>query len=131
MKLYLVKDIVSKRYFTCFLAEEDGAAVRDNLPLICRIKPHDDLQIDCVANFNPTDGTIEIFPPYSVDLNTYKFDEVVLDDMKKTEAQRQIEFQKLQQETALKTQMLQLQKAQAELDNYTKHGDFKPRTQVD
>lgn len=131
MKLYLVKDIVAKRYFTCFIAESDAAAVRDNLPLICRIKPHDDLQIDCVAGFDPQTGDIIKQTPSSVDLNTYKFDEVVLDDMKKTEAQRQIEFQKLQQETALKTQMLQLQKAQAELDNYTKHGDFKPRTQVD
>lgn len=131
MKLYLVMDKIAKRYFTCFIAESDAAAVRDNLPLICRIKPHDDLQIDCVADFDPLTGSIKNLPPVSVDLNCYQFDEVVVDDMKKTEAQRQIEFQKLQQETSLKAQMLQLKKAQAELDNYTKHGDFKPRTQVD
>lgn len=124
MNIYLAYDKISKRFYTTFIREEDSAAVRDNLPLLCRVKPIQDIAIYNVGSLDTITGKIDLLEnPYIVDISdsTYKFDEIVMSDMKKTEAQRQIEFVKLQQELEIQNKRLEIERAKAELEQYAKN----------
>lgn len=124
MNIYLAYDKISRRFYTTFIREEDAAAIRDNLPLLCRVKPIQDVDICNVGTLDVETGKITLLDkPYVVDKSsdTYQFDEVVMDDMKKTEAQRQVEFVKLQQELEIQEKRLQIEKAKQELEQYAQN----------
>lgn len=129
MNIYAVKDLAAGQFYTVFLSDTDKAALRDNLPLLCRVKPLSDVAIFVVGDFDRSTGVVVPCSPRLVDLSAYSFTEEVMDDLNKTEAQRQIELWKKNQELMLAQRQVEIAKAQAELDQYV--GRTKMRGESD
>ena len=136
MFIYGAFDNVSKKFYTTFLAETDEAGVRDNLLFLTRMKPMSDISFVNFGSFDLSTGKIStesikgsddelIEFPHIVKFDGYQhFDEQVLEDCNKTDAQRQVELENLRKkiliekaEAELEEQKLKVQKARQELDN--------------
>lgn len=139
MYIYGAFDKVAEKFYTTFLAETDEAGVRDNLLFLTRMKPMSDIEFVNFGSFDLSSGNISTEPitisdgksekivtfPHVVEFDGYEhFDEQVLTDCNKTDAQRQVELETLRKkiliekaEAELEEQKLRVQKARKDLES--------------
>lgn len=116
MNLYAYFDKVSKCYFEAFISHSDGQAVRDTLPAVSRVHPVSDIELYQLGSFVENNCLSPVSlseKPVLVPFDSYHFDEKTAEYISKTEALERIELYR-------KTQALQLERAQAELDKARK-----------
>lgn len=136
MYIYGAFDKVAEKFYTTFLAETDEAGVRDNLLFLTRMKPMSDIEFVNFGSFDLSSGNIStesiktsdgktVNFPHVVEFDGYQhFDEQVLTDCNKTDAQRQVELETLRKkiliekaEAELEEQKLRVQKARKDLES--------------
>lgn len=77
MNLYEIRDKVAERTLQLVIAENDGMAVRNNLPNFWRFLPQSDVELWKVGKFDEKDGLGDFYTlKEKVDIETaYKFPE--------------------------------------------------------
>lgn len=125
MNLYAVYDCVDNRYYQVVVAPTDASVCYNNLPFLTRAKPIQDLKIFQIASFDDTTGALSpLEVRREVDLRaSYKFEESVMEDMRKSSAQRENEIYIQRQKLVLAKQQAELDRARVELENVARRGD--------
>lgn len=118
MTLYFCYDVVSKKVFDVFMADNDAVAIQRNLPQLARFRRLQDFDIYAVADLD--DSSIEAnssnwIPARLVDKNCYKFSEIEMEHISKTDAIRQIELYRKSQELQIKTMQAELDKINSQM----------------
>lgn len=76
--VYIAVDSVKNEAITIFMSENDTAAIRDNLGVLSRVLPLQDIKIFHIGTIdslfeNSKDNPVELSSPRSVPLDLYKF----------------------------------------------------------
>lgn len=118
MTLYFCYDVVAKKVFDVFMADNDAVAIQRNLPQLARFRRLQDFDIYAVAEIdvNSIDPSQIMWTDARlVDKNCYKFSEIEMDHISKTDAIRQIELYRKSQELQIKTMQAELEKINSQM----------------
>lgn len=76
MNIYGAKDVISDRFFTVFVAETDGAAIRNNCPNFWAVLPKKDVELYRLGTIDMSNGVILTTQQGTkVDMDSYQFPE--------------------------------------------------------